>query len=123
MIRLPPRSTRTGTLFPYTTLSDLLPHREHRGLLLVEIGLVRLAEDVRDVDRRPVERQELHALLIAVLDARRSLGKYLALCVAHVARIARHEQFEIRARVGGVGEDMRGHTRVGFGEEERGRTT
>src|SRR3546814_7686845 len=59
----------------------LLPHREHRGLLLVEIGLVRLAEDVRDVDRRPVERQDLHALLIAVLDARRSLGKYLALCV------------------------------------------
>src|SRR3546814_13805039 len=107
MIRLPPRSTRTGTLFPYTTLSDLLPHREHRGLLLVEIGLVRLAEDVRDVDRRPVERQDLHALLIAVLDARRSLGKYLALCVAHVERVALHEPFEIRARV--VGEIGRAH--------------
>src|SRR3546814_6645181 len=39
----------------------LLPHREHRGLLLVEIGLVRLAEDVREVDRRPVERQDLRS--------------------------------------------------------------
>src|SRR3546814_1037265 len=86
-------------------------------LLLVEIGLVRLAEDVRDVDRRPVERQDLHALLIAVLDARRSLGKYLALCVAHVERVALHEPFEIRARVVGVGKDMRRLARLDLREE------
>src|SRR3546814_10864913 len=34
MIRLPPRSTRTDTLFPYTTLFRSLfdPWREHRGV-------------------------------------------------------------------------------------------
>src|SRR3546814_1519800 len=30
MIRPPPRSTRTDTLFPYTTLSDLADERRHR---------------------------------------------------------------------------------------------
>src|SRR3546814_6743483 len=32
MIRLPPRSTRTDTLFPYTTLFRSEPHREGRRL-------------------------------------------------------------------------------------------
>src|SRR3546814_18418275 len=36
MIRLPPRSTRTDTLFPYTTLfrsGDASPYRLHNGVL------------------------------------------------------------------------------------------
>src|SRR3546814_20170508 len=45
----------------------LLPPREYRGLILVEIGLVRLAEDVRVVTRRHVARQDLHELLIDIL--------------------------------------------------------
>src|SRR3546814_6951720 len=32
MIRHPPRSTRTDTLFPYTTLFRSRRHREHEGL-------------------------------------------------------------------------------------------
>src|SRR3546814_6606180 len=37
MIRLPPRSTRTDTLFPYTTLfrSPCAPEREHGGIAAV----------------------------------------------------------------------------------------
>src|SRR3546814_14265657 len=49
MIRRPPRSTRTDTLFPYTTLfrsADFLEHLE----TALELRLVVLAE-------RPVERE------------------------------------------------------------------
>src|SRR3546814_5501407 len=52
-----------------------------------------------------------------LLDARRSLGKYLALCVAHVERVALHEPFEFRARVVGVGKDMRRLARLDLREE------
>src|SRR3546814_1696140 len=54
MIRRPPRSTRTDTLFPYTTLFRSL-EQVRRGpveadlALLHEVGLVRQGE--RDVDR------------------------------------------------------------------------
>src|SRR3546814_10642221 len=36
MIRLPPRSTRTDTLFPYPTLFRSLPHRRVRLTLYVD---------------------------------------------------------------------------------------
>src|SRR3546814_17817541 len=43
MIRRPPRSTRTDTLFPYTTLFRSARHREHRfdrfGFVLEEVLL------------------------------------------------------------------------------------
>src|SRR3546814_21055448 len=40
MIRLPPRSTRTDTLFPYTTLfrSRVVPHQDLSGRRGVDIG-------------------------------------------------------------------------------------
>src|SRR3546814_9544118 len=46
MIRRPPRSTRTDTLFPYTTLSDLpyaQPHRQRGGIRLPAQKAARLA--------------------------------------------------------------------------------
>src|SRR3546814_12756189 len=39
MIRRPPRSTRTDTLFPYTTPSDLAGRIEHRQCTAVAAGL------------------------------------------------------------------------------------
>src|SRR3546814_1491640 len=67
MIRRPPRSTRTGTLFPYTTLfrSDHMPcvGREgegHRMCLLQGLhGHVGQGSRV-DPDRRPWHRSEEH---------------------------------------------------------------
>src|SRR3546814_20538812 len=60
MIRRPPRSTRTDTLFPYTTL-----FRSHRGFGRVDIGVAdhELLEDV--VLDRPVERRPVDPLLLA----------------------------------------------------------
>src|SRR3546814_4113448 len=56
MIRRPPRSTRTDTLFPYTTLFRSLPLRGERG---VDV-LVKLARgivgDVEHLDRAAVRR-------------------------------------------------------------------
>src|SRR3546814_19000787 len=58
MIRRPPRSTRTDTLFPFTTLfrsmlRDVLPHQhvlaEQRielGLVLLVVGIVHPAHEV-----------------------------------------------------------------------------
>src|SRR3546814_14107521 len=51
MIRRPPRSTRTDTLFPYTTL--------FRSVLGAELG--HQALDVRERIERAVDRQALHA--------------------------------------------------------------
>src|SRR3546814_2032006 len=56
MIRRPPRSTRTDTLFPYTTLfrSDVVGKEEVDGLALVE-GLLHPAVALRDFDANPLE--------------------------------------------------------------------
>src|SRR3546814_15351115 len=59
MLRLPPRSTRTDTLFPYTTLfRSLRPGEPPRRLARVEVGRVgerpkrlRLLEDVLAEER------------------------------------------------------------------------
>src|SRR3546814_3343741 len=75
MIRLPPRSTRTDTLLPYTTLvrslparvdargrgEGHLPHLRHRGVLLPAAGRL---------DLRPLLRQVQHRVL-AVAGVRR----------------------------------------------------
>src|SRR3546814_20772252 len=43
MIRLPPKSTRTVTLFPYTTLFRSVAHRGNRNLLGGRAQFVRIA--------------------------------------------------------------------------------
>src|SRR3546814_18464338 len=43
MIRRPPRSTRTDTLFPYTTLFRSRDQLDHRGVKLVLVALRRRA--------------------------------------------------------------------------------
>src|SRR3546814_2735738 len=45
MIRRPPRSTRTDTLFPYTTLFRSVVDVEHRRLRAVEIDVVEIDAD------------------------------------------------------------------------------
>src|SRR3546814_3644234 len=60
MIRRPPRSTRTDTLFPYTTLFRSAPHRQTFGVVAQQIGnrraeACRIVE--RDQDARPVGEQ------------------------------------------------------------------
>src|SRR3546814_19966319 len=61
MIRLPPRSTRTDTLFPYTTLfrsvgvdidRDLLPRPHAFKLRFLEVGFDPRAFGVDDADHR-----------------------------------------------------------------------
>src|SRR3546814_2553437 len=47
MMRRPPRSTRTDTLFPYTTLFRSLPHHQPDGLVFVQrrlVGIGKLAK-------------------------------------------------------------------------------
>src|SRR3546814_10730960 len=44
MIRLPPRSTRTDTLFPYTTLFRSAIHREGRGYRIMANAVVNVVE-------------------------------------------------------------------------------
>src|SRR3546814_13933049 len=75
MIRRPPRSTRTDTLFPYTTLfrsqqigADLLGHPDH------DFGRARTADDDdRPLPSRPWRRHRVaHEHLAAVGDRNRS---------------------------------------------------
>src|SRR3546814_7878764 len=62
MIRRPPRSTRTDTLFPYTTLfRSPLRHPYIRGGGADDGGGPR-ADDVHRHRRRPGERHQLHRL-------------------------------------------------------------
>src|SRR3546814_10496302 len=76
MIRTPPRSTRTDTLFPYTTLFRSLRHR-------VDIGHTHVVDDLRIAkgehrcqacsrDEASIDRTEL-ALFDARLDQRLQL--------------------------------------------------
>src|SRR3546814_5644835 len=56
MIRRPPRSTRTDTLFPYTTLFRSLPQRR---LAILQRAQRRAANDRNVVTREVVRRQQL----------------------------------------------------------------
>src|SRR3546814_4550533 len=59
MIRRPPRSTRTDTLFPYTTL--FRSHLIHPFAQLAERGGQRWARDAQQLsDRRALDRSEEH---------------------------------------------------------------
>src|SRR3546814_5025617 len=63
MIRRPPRSTRTDTLFPYTTLFRSADHLRHLRLHLAAHAEVQLHLDLRlphAGDRDGVERSEEH---------------------------------------------------------------
>src|SRR3546814_5587569 len=73
MIRRPPRSTRTDTLFPYTTL-----FRSHRlGVALVEVVAVALHRALQGVDHRPVEGMALAVAAEAVQTADRERHRRL----------------------------------------------
>src|SRR3546814_1616768 len=75
MIRRPPRSTRTDTLFPYTTLfkplSPTLPPTGG-GRQVTDIGPGLLPEGLHD--RLPPEAESAAALLRAVMDATAAHG-------------------------------------------------
>src|SRR3546814_2313085 len=58
MIRRPPRSTRTDTLFPYTTL-----FRSDRRVLLDQLG--HLATERLDAERQRRDVEQQHVLAIA----------------------------------------------------------
>src|SRR3546814_18791764 len=76
MIRRPPRSTRTDTLFPYTTLfrsyrraadrAGVEPHLFHRGRMVAQRAADRRGADARRRDR------DRHALLRRAIGARES---------------------------------------------------
>src|SRR3546814_17716695 len=67
MIRLPPRSTRTDTLFPYTTLfRSLLEHSLHRPV----------ETDAKEGVRRYVSA--------GVIDPHQEVAVVLPMCVEHV---------------------------------------
>src|SRR3546814_1017594 len=65
MIRRPPRSTRTDTLFPYTTLLAELPRRpaEMRLENLADVHTAGHAQRVEDDIDRGAVREERHVLL------------------------------------------------------------
>src|SRR3546814_9987611 len=71
MIRRPPRSTRTDTLFPYTTLfrsslrtNELKPYREGRQCALFCYGVgQRFGLDVRFAFRSEEHTSELQSLM------------------------------------------------------------
>src|SRR3546814_6158230 len=65
MIRRPPRSTRTDTLFPYTTLFRSIPVKAPKPLPAVVSGTSRIIWSARHsgdrrVHRRPPTRSEEH---------------------------------------------------------------
>src|SRR3546814_3340461 len=60
MIRRPPRSTRTDTLFPYTTLFRSAGERSGFCLLRIARECDRRAEFCRDAQRVPQCRSEEH---------------------------------------------------------------
>src|SRR3546814_10180104 len=64
MIRLPPRSTRTDTLFPYTTL-----FRSHADYVTINISSPN-TENLRSLQGR----DELTELLAALQDGRKALA-------------------------------------------------
>src|SRR3546814_20280111 len=88
MIRRPPRSTRTDTLFPYTTLFRSRPHRV--GGVVMPIDAKRIEEDARprlhqefddlarciakiDIRRRGIATVDHREAVEIAMDARQSL--------------------------------------------------
>src|SRR3546814_13306454 len=86
MIRAPPTSTRTDTLFPYTTLFRSLP--QHLGVAetpaLHRAGLVVLDQHVGALEQ---PQQHLLALLRRQVEAERALVAVHAEVVAGVAAL------------------------------------
>src|SRR3546814_5352524 len=71
MIRRPPRSTRTDTLFPYTTLfrSQLavLEDDTNQTVVMVDRLLTELSDDIRRQSAYVgIERQDLNAMAVAI---------------------------------------------------------
>src|SRR3546814_6309511 len=71
MIRRPPRSTRTDTLFPYTTLfrSQLavLEDDTNQTVAMVDRLLTELSDDIRRQSAYVgIERQDLNAMAVAI---------------------------------------------------------
>src|SRR3546814_13415390 len=97
MIRRPPRSTRTDTLFPYTTLFRS-QHRLKAGELLLmqeDVGILQVARHllgVGDEVRREVAAVELHALddVELGLQALRLLDRDDALVADFLRRLGDH---------------------------------
>src|SRR3546814_17735783 len=76
MIRLPPRSTRTDTLFPYTTLfrsasiAPLTVHPPKISQRLADYATVRLSADLSGLD---ADQKKMLALLIEAADVTNAL--------------------------------------------------
>src|SRR3546814_16322047 len=70
MIRRPPRSTRTDTLFPYTALFRSVAHREYGGV----VG----PQPMAVMRRQIVARHGGHALLVAGACEGNAIGMRLA---------------------------------------------
>src|SRR3546814_20053483 len=92
MIRRPPRSTRTDTLFPYTTLfrSELLARLEEDALLAVESQRQdRIAVDVADALslHRFAPDVAQTAIVIAALAALHLVDDLLALAVVGAGKL------------------------------------
>src|SRR3546814_2854725 len=86
MIRRPPRSTRTDTLFPYTTLfrsfdkAALRGGNDRRGRFMVRVYLQRHAlalHSHRDVEAAEVARHQTKADVAAVRFGRRDVAREL----------------------------------------------
>src|SRR3546814_3307484 len=96
MIRRPPRSTLTDTLFPYTTLFRSVPRAGHRQM--VDAGRRRLRAGAADRDRQ--DRQEAVARALSGSFARRVAAEPACSrrhpertpCPARVFRTARSEE-------------------------------
>src|SRR3546814_3285616 len=66
MIRRPPRSTRTDTLFPYTTLfRSIVLHRLRRTRAVEEARAIRRAADLYGQAPRAVDAGDRHAIAFA----------------------------------------------------------
>src|SRR3546814_17265498 len=59
MIRRPPRSTRTVTLFPYTTLFRSLIYVALAVLLIVGVGVVKCSYDHHTIEQPEAERDAI----------------------------------------------------------------
>src|SRR3546814_86528 len=88
MIRRPPRSTRTDTLFPYTTLFRAL------------IGRARDGADERGAGRSTAQRKvdDLCAVLDSDVDCRRNVG----VIMAATGRIAGSGRIGAQGKQGGI---------------------
>src|SRR3546814_7294716 len=101
MIRLPPRSTRTDTLFPYTTLFRSEIDAERECTLAEEV----LEAAAVDLPRR--RRQELaHAQLGAAVDVHAAFGEE-----EPEAELAHLRAVEVVAQAEHVGEVVRAEDR------------